>query len=231
MAKHKSKREIEELVATLRPQPDAPTVVRKLPQADPPSVVTPLAPQRYKIQFTVSREIHEKFRRAQALLRHAIPSGDAAEIFDRAVTLLVEKLEKRRFAETSRPRASTASEEQSRYIPAAVRRAVWSRDGGRCAFEAAAGRCSETAFLEFHHVDPYAVGGAATVENIELRCRAHNVYEARLYFGDSSARDGRARYSLSDRAVFAESALNAPPNQLLDDDSWRCHLRPTSHRS
>jgi hypothetical protein len=38
-------------------------------------------------------------------------------------------------------------------------------------------------FLEFHHVRPYAAGGGATIDNIELRCRNHNVYEANLYFG------------------------------------------------
>jgi hypothetical protein len=32
-------------------------------------------------------------------------------------------------------------------------------------------------------VKPYAAGGEATVENIQLRCRAHNAYEAELYYG------------------------------------------------
>ena len=76
------------------------------------------------MQLTVSRETHDRFRRAQALLRHAVPSGDAAEIFDRAITLLVEELERKRFAETSRPRVSAprAQTRRSRHIPAAVRR-------------------------------------------------------------------------------------------------------------
>ena len=38
--------------------------------------------------------------------------------------------------------------------------------------------------LEFHHLRPSAAGGLATVENIELRCRAHNQYEAELFFGE-----------------------------------------------
>jgi len=65
-----------------------------------------------------------------------------------------------------------------------VQREVWVRDEGRCAYVAANGRrCTERVFLEFHHRDPYAIGGEATVENISLRCRAHNVYEAELLFG------------------------------------------------
>jgi 5-methylcytosine-specific restriction endonuclease McrA len=70
----------------------------------------------------------------------------------------------------------------TRPIRAAVRRAVWKRDEGRCAFKGALMRCTETRNLEYHHVIPFAVGGETSVENIELRCRAHNTYEAREFF-------------------------------------------------
>ncbi len=109
-------------------------------------------PRTLSNQLTVSRETHDKFRRAQALLRHAVPSGDAAEIFNRAVTLLVDQLEHQRFAQTERARATKPSPGPSRHIPAAVRRAVWRRDGGCCAFIGTEGRCGERAFLELHHV-------------------------------------------------------------------------------
>lgn len=64
-----------------------------------------------------------------------------------------------------------------------VRREVWRRDQGQCAFVGVRGRCAERGFLEFHHVEPCAEGGAADAGNIELRCRAHNQYEADLFFG------------------------------------------------
>ena len=44
-------------------------------------------------------------------------------------------------------------------------------------------RCTEEAFLGFHHVVPHAAGGPATAENIQLRCRAHNGYEGERDFG------------------------------------------------
>jgi hypothetical protein len=44
------------------------------------------------------------------------------------------------------------------------------------------GRCDERGFLEFHHVIPFADGGQTTLENLQLRCRAHNDYEARRHF-------------------------------------------------
>lgn len=149
----------------------------------PRAVMRPLSTERYKLELTISGATREKLRRVQDLLRHAVPKGDLADIFDRAVTSLLEDLERRRFAATSKPRATREPTRGSRYIPAAVRREVWKRDEGRCAFVGARGRCTETAFLEFHHVDPYAVGGDPTVDNIQLRCKAHNRYEAQLFFG------------------------------------------------
>jgi hypothetical protein len=80
--------------------------------------------------------------------------------------------------------APTVARRASRHLPAAVLRGTWVRDQGRCAYVAPSGRrCGERAFLEFHHVVPFAVGGPATLDNVELRCRRHNAYEARLFFG------------------------------------------------
>ena len=105
-------------------------------------------------------------------------------MFTLALTALVEAVEKTRLAATARPRTSSrASKNDSRAIPAAVRREVWARDEGRCAFVGTRGRCTETGFLEFHHVHPYAAGGESVAANTELRCRSHNQYEAELFFG------------------------------------------------
>ena len=150
--------------------------------------MTPLSPDRYKVQVTIGGETLEKLRLAQDLLRHAVPSGDEAVILDRALTALLADLAQKRFAAAERPRPSSGCMPGSRHIPAEVRRTVWLRDLGRCAFVGATGRrCSERAFLEFHHVQPYALGGEATLANIQLRCRSHNAYEARLYFGRATA--------------------------------------------
>jgi hypothetical protein len=147
-------------------------------------VIAPLAPDRYQIRFTASAETCEKLRLAQDMLRHAVPSGDTAEIIDRALTALLKELARKKFAATDRPRPSRGAAPGSRDVPAKVQRAAWLRDGGCCAFLGKGGRrCDARAFLEFHHLDPYGVGGEATVENIELRCRAHNNYEAELFYG------------------------------------------------
>jgi hypothetical protein len=148
--------------------------------APPRAIVAPLAPHRYRIQVTVDQETHDTLRQAQDLMRHANPGGDPAVIISRALRLLVDDLLKKRTAATSRPAKSRDLAEGSRTIPASVMRAVWRRDGGRCAFDGLRGRCPERGGLEYHHVIPYARGGSATAGNIELRCRAHNAHQARL---------------------------------------------------
>ena len=126
------------------------------------------------------------------LLRHVVPDGDVAAVFDRALSALIDRLEKEKCATTAHPRAPRAGASRSRHIPAAVRREDWRRDKGSCAFVGARGRCSARGSVEFHHVVPFAAGGAPDATNIELRCRAHNLYEAGLFFGADAVRESHA---------------------------------------
>ena len=227
-AKHRSRKEVEAIVARLKPRPDVPSTIRKLPtpapiaappvasapegeapasppvfQALPPvhrPVIAPLTPERYRLQFTVSKETHDKLRRVQDLLCREVPDGDPAAVFDRALTLLLREVEKKKLAATDKPRRPRGSKDGSRDIPAHVRRVVWKRDGGQCAFAGRDGRCTQRRYLEWHHVQPHAYRGPATVENISLRCRAHNVYESELVFGPfdpSIARECPENYVVS----------------------------------
>lgn len=242
-AAHKSKREVEIQVAALRPRPDVPAIIRKLPAAKPavgssapssppevsqpplpeadavttplvcavpepppahveppptpssrPALVTPLAPQRFKVQLTIGQETHDKLRRVQDLLRHCVPSGDPAVIFDRALTVLLRDLERRKLAIVERARVDGRSAPASRHVPASVRRVVWARDGGQCAFVGTEGRCTARGFLELHHIEPFALGGPTTIDNLQLRCRAHNAYEAETAFGSFVLREEEAGY-------------------------------------
>jgi len=311
----------------------AQSAVRPLPAraaaaaARPRDSIMPLAPQRYRVQLTIGAETNEKLRRVRDLLRHDIPDGDLAQVFDRALTRLLAELEKTRFAATARPKAprrpsaplhsspkcatpepddclvdgplkmnppqrlrvmppgstdgrplgergarcsdseavleeleavtatpvegalrlpptgrkktrrredfeadseqaasgkagsgravpgpvvaaaavtgpavsgslapgssasgparqmAAAARRRSRHIPAAVKREVWRRDEGRCAFVGPHGRCRERGMLEYHHREPFAAGGKATASNVTLLCRAHNSLEADRYFG------------------------------------------------
>ncbi len=185
----KGKRQVQELLAERFPEPDVPATVRKLPSPSgafapaPPPLVRPLSPGRYQVTFTAASQTREKLELAQDLLRHAVPTGDPAQIFARALDVLVEELVRLKFAATPHPRPSRGQPDDSRNIPAEVRRIVYIRDRGRCAYVGPDGRaCGERAFVEFHHVIPYAAGGRPTVENVQLRCQPHNSYEAAVYY-------------------------------------------------
>jgi hypothetical protein len=181
----KSKRQVQELVAARLPEQPAVSSVRKLPEL-PPSrrpVVAPVSADQYRITITASREMRDELARVQDLLRHQIPDGDPGKILARALSLLRQRLEKKKVG-AAKPGHSRKTRPGSRHVPAEVRNAVWARDEGRCAFVAQDGRrCADTGGLEFHHGDPHALGGEATVGNMSLRCRAHNAHEAVAWFG------------------------------------------------
>jgi hypothetical protein len=84
---------------------------------------------------------------------------------------------------------SEHTRQRGRQIPAAVRRAVFERDQGRCAHTDGSGqRCRETHRLELHHLEPFARGGKHTLANLSLRCSAHNALAAEQDFGASLIR-------------------------------------------
>jgi HNH endonuclease len=83
----------------------------------------------------------------------------------------------------------------ARAIPAAVRRLVWERDGGRCTWTSEDGRrCDSRWQLEVDHVVPVARGGTAEVRNLRLTCRRHNVLHAEHVYG----REHMARFRRGD---------------------------------
>jgi hypothetical protein len=93
-------------------------------------------------------------------------------------------------ASGERRHGGRSKSDTSRWVPVEVKRAVWLRDGARCAFVGSSGRrCGERGFLEFHHLKPFGAGGETTVANVQLRCRAHNQYEADLYYGPCRSRE------------------------------------------
>ena len=190
---HKSKRDVEELLVRWFPKETVPSSVRRVP-APVSRAVSPLAVDRYQVKFTTTAATIDKLKKAEELLSHAIPDGNVAKIFDRALDALLLQTARQKHAATNRPRRGRGPACESRAIPAAVEREVWGRDGGRCAFVATGGRrCDERKLIEFHHLRPWIAGGPPTVDNIALRCRAHNAYEAARYFGPIRAAMDAAR--------------------------------------
>jgi 5-methylcytosine-specific restriction endonuclease McrA len=108
--------------------------------------------------------------------------------------------------------------QRGRQVPAALRRAAFERDESRCTFRSDSGeRCRKTAHLELHHLVPFARGGEHRLDNLTLRCRAHNALAAEQDFGRdfvSLARDSNRHETwAAHRAVRC-----APPLALLSEN-------------
>ena len=186
--------------------------------ADKPPVVEPLAPARYRVQFTASAELHDKLQRLAALM----PGADLASMLEASVTEKLERLEAKRLGKVKNPRKSLEDADTSpgvRGIPAPVRRFVWARDHGQCTFESGDGRrCPERLELQFHHDDPYGLGGDRSADNVRLLCRPHNLYMAEMDYG----KDKMERYRGSaDRVRESEPSFPLFPDRVQESPPLR----------
>ena len=191
-----------------------------------PTTLTPLSPQRYKLQLTISSQTLDKLRRAKDMLGHSVPVGDDDAILNRALTVLIDKLAREKFAQTDKPRPGRPRRPRARKPSAAVTRIVWKRDGGRCKYISPDGhRCEETRRIETHHLDPWALAGDAdSPDAYEMRCQRHNDYEGRLYFGKRRRGDtpGKVREQPAPYAAGSFSSEVVPEQPALTQVS-----RPT----
>jgi hypothetical protein len=219
--------EIAVALARRAPRPDAPTKLEReaeqgslgvdLNPVGPPAPaskgkVVPLAPERFKLEVTLSGEAKAKLERARALMRHRVPSGDLGQVIEGALDVLLEKLEARKLGKVKKPRAARKSGSR-RHVPAAVRREVVARDGERCSFVGEDGRrCDETGFLELDHVVPVAMGGEATVEGVRVLCRSRRAET------DGRERGGR----VSTRSASYWAALGVLRGIDARQKGWRC---------
>ena len=186
--------------------------------------ITPCASGHYDVRLSITKAEHEDLRKAQALLGHAVPSGDPALVYARAIKHYVAHLEKQHLG--VKPGAAPNVEPKGRGIPKPLRRLVWERDGGRCTFVSPDGhRCEETGRLEIDHIQPVAMGGSTTPDNLRVLCRTHNQYEAERVLGKEHvecrrelAQRERARARVAAEASVARAKARDAAKQARYDD-------------
>lgn len=180
------------------PDASSPKPTHPVPQVQPASKARPLSAASVRLSVTIDAETYEIIER----LRSLSPKKDVATVLCEAVRLLQEKKDPMKKAERSERRktkkatgqdkeatsqkAQTVGETLSptRYIPQAIKDAVYRRDEGRCTFVASDGtRCDARGALEFDHIQPVALGGVSTAENLCLKCKGHNRLAAEDTFG------------------------------------------------
>jgi hypothetical protein len=153
-----------------------------------------VAADTYSLNVTVDAGFKEDLDRLTALLSHKVPDGALAAVLREALRCAIEKHGKRKGAvEPARKRAAAADRpagdgqqpgDARSTIPVELRRQVWKRDGGQCTWRGPDDRrCTSRWRLEVDHIQPAALGGASTVDNLRLLCRPHNALHAEQTYG------------------------------------------------
>jgi len=144
----------------------------------------PLTLNLQRLHMTVSKQFIEKLDAARKGQGHAQPGASAEKVIEAALDLLLAHQAKRR-AEVKRPQQNPRPAKNPGHVTAAVKRAVWSRDQGKCTWPLdSEGTCGSTLRLEINHVVPRGKGGASTVDGCRLLCAAHDQLAARQVYGD-----------------------------------------------
>jgi hypothetical protein len=195
----KTVREVKELLAARSPQPDVPAMIREIspppeggPAPIPPPIVDPLSPDRHQLRVTISGATRDTLDRCRDLMRHTNPTGDLETLVAAAFDALLDKLEKQHCGKPANPKPEEvlakmdvvpAPPAGDKAIPAAVKWAVYVRDGFQCTYVNPRGeRCPAKGFLEIDHITGRARGCSNDPVDLRLRCKPHNgADEAALY--------------------------------------------------
>lgn len=209
---YKSKKEIEKVVASMFPTQELiPDTIRRLPAkkeisnmvplpnpgssahpfvySKPKEVIKHVSFQDVKIEFRANQSLASKIQRAKDILRHKYPEGKLEDILTEAIDLLLQKKDpERKVAAKPTSQNTKISDSNTRYVPQRVKLAVYHRDSGQCAYVSPEGRrCQERGAIEIDHIQPYALGGSTSVENLRLLCQNHNRWRAQKTFQTSPA--------------------------------------------
>jgi hypothetical protein len=225
-ARGKTKLQLLELLAQHLPREGIESVIRELARpslvravaAGSTGALEPLSPALYRLELNVNAKLKSKLELARDLMSHANPAGDLAAVVERALDVLIPRLQARRFGQLVKRGSSTSAvgkvvspaakvpvartsasststvmanadgaKRRRHPIPREILRQLVARDGDYCSFVGTDGeRCGSRAFLQVDHELAWAKGGADELDNLRLRCGAHNRLQAELEFGTTS---------------------------------------------
>jgi len=122
-------------------------------------------------------QIEEQVR---AALSHQFPDGGFDQVVREVFKLVLERDRKRK-ALTERPRAPwERPSENDRYVPDAVKRAVWERDQGRCTWPMGMGSSATRRTASSSTMISKSLSEAnPTIDNIRLLCKSPQPHEGR----------------------------------------------------
>jgi 5-methylcytosine-specific restriction endonuclease McrA len=171
------------LASVLAAAPVAPPSAAVRPEPRSTARVEPIAPEQHVLRVTVGPDFVADLEAVRQALSHKLSGCGLEEVLHECLRVTLAQVERRRFG-AGKKSSATEPPSGSRYVPVAVRKEVWKRDGGCCSFVGSTGRrCNSRHQVQLHHLDPFAMGGRATAANLALRCRVHNHHAAEQDYG------------------------------------------------
>ncbi len=160
----------------------------------------PLTYDKTLIQFLADPELMKKIHRLKSLMSHQNPESRLDLLFGKVVDIALEKLDperrearrgKRFIPAKAKPEEvppTSAAKNRGRHIPKAIRDRIWLRDQGKCLYrDIKTGKiCGSTHGIQLDHRHPFSLGGNHSLENLRLRCKNHNLFQAKELFGKFS---------------------------------------------
>jgi hypothetical protein len=148
--------------------------------------------ERWSLRVTVDRALKDDLETLSMLLSHKVPKGNLAGVLHEAIRCGIEKHGKRKGAVRPARKVTPRATKDPAAIPAELRRQVWERDQGRCAWVGPdEKRCNSRWQVEVDHLDPAARGGRARLDRLRLACRLHNFLYAEEVYGREHMRKYR----------------------------------------
>jgi hypothetical protein len=147
------------------------------PEAIPQEKRRPLDGDKTEVKVVVSQELLNKLDLLKNLWSHRNPTMTDLELLEMMANECLKKADPAQ--KSTRKISLHTSEADARYISPAVKKAVWIRDKSKCTYS----ECKSKHLIQCDHIIPVAMGGKSTVENLRLRCHAHNQRAAIEKFG------------------------------------------------
>lgn len=175
---NKSVRDVEKELLQLAP-------VKPLPQ----ELKKQVSPTQMNVNFLMSQDLENKLEEVRSLLGPEGHKLTLSELVEQMVDLSLQKLKEKKFGkarvshfetehyEPQKDNSKNLDVQKGRYISAALKFSIWTRDKGQCT------KCESKRNLNYDHVKPLALGGSTEANNLRLlcfNCNQRSRIEARL---------------------------------------------------
>jgi len=182
---HKQKLSVLEQIAK-KPVREAERITLSLssaPETMKPDRVKTISENKIEMKFTASIELQEKVEKLRGMLAHSNPDLSLGELFEKLCDLGLHEWNQ---AKTAAPRKRCMTNFKSANLinsqnpiksQAQIRRDIFHKANHQCE------SCGSSYALEIDHIQPQALGGSSSADNLRLLCRSCNQRAAIKAFG------------------------------------------------